>query len=89
MQTLSERTPATVQSVIHRLFPAAACFYVMAVLVLQPGTFSVRLCFLPITLWAAFNASTLDFAHGNYEYAYMNQTLIVSRLECIADDFAL
>lgn len=76
LPSFEERQPLTVQSFKYCLL-AYFCHYVMAVLVLLPRTFALRLALFPITLSMAFRAALLDFSGGNPEFAYLNQAVVV------------
>ena len=55
------------------LGPAYLCYFLMAMLVLKPGTRIYRLALLPIALYAAFKAATMyDHSSGDPTQAFQN-----------------
>ena len=69
------------------LLPPVLCYYATAVLILLPRTLPIRLALWPITVLAAFRASTqLDLSAGwpcEERLIYLNQGLLVCFYSCL------
>lgn len=77
------RRPLTIETFILNVCLPNLLSYVMAYLVLVPGTQLLRLAILPVLLWRLFKgATTLDLSMGYDELglAYLNHGLVVSFL---------
>ncbi|KAF8150629.1 membrane bound O-acyl transferase family-domain-containing protein [Crassisporium funariophilum] len=81
-ELLDHRRPLDLQNFTYELLPPLLCYYATAILVLIPRTLYIRLALLPVTLYAAFRASTqLDLAAGyghDERLAYLNQGLLLA-----------
>ena len=77
------RTPLNLKAFAVYVLPAYLCYYVMAVLVLLPGTRPYRLALLPLALYAIYiAASSCDMSagipvmnHWNYGHGVRRQIL--------------
>lgn len=68
-----KRPPITLTDVLTTIVPAYVAFYIMARLVVTPGTKVYRRAFLPIALVLTFNAgTTYDFAGGDDRAKFRN-----------------
>jgi len=77
----SSRLPLTFGSFCTDFLPAVLAYYLAGVLVILPGTRTIRLALLPVTLWLLFRAATsLDIgaACGDPGYDFLGYGLGVS-----------
>lgn len=72
------RRPLTLETFATHLCVPLLLNYVIAYLVLVPGTRLIRLAILPISLWTLFSGvTTLDVSMGEPGRVYLNQGLAV------------
>ena len=75
-----DRVPITPARFISGVLPVYLCYYIMALLVILPGTRYYRLALLPIGLYLAFRAgTTYDVSCGDPAQKYRNYGQCVCR----------
>ncbi|KAF9565191.1 hypothetical protein CPC08DRAFT_759663 [Agrocybe pediades] len=78
----STRLPLTANTFTYNILPPILLYYATAILVLLPRTLAIRIALWPLTLYAAFRASTtVDLAKGypDEEYlVFMNHGLVLA-----------
>lgn len=73
MPSPDERLPLTPSRLLTSVLPAYVGQYLMAVLVITPGTRFYRLALLPVALYLAFKAATTcDHSSGDPTQAFQN-----------------
>lgn len=69
----SAALPFDTYTLFVHVLPAFLSFYVVAVLVILPGTRTLRIALLPLIVFLAFHAAIfVDFSCGNPQRAYLN-----------------
>ncbi|KAF8896602.1 hypothetical protein BD779DRAFT_1496826 [Infundibulicybe gibba] len=77
----ASRDSMSLRSFMQDIIPALLSYYATAILIILPGTFPIRLAFLPLSLWSIFRASTLVDLASEYDedgLVYWNHGLVLA-----------